>query len=657
MDDATTGMTGQIEHFAWADTPVGERASWPPVLQLIVDVMLASRFPMCVFWGPDLVQIYNDGYVPLFGARHPKALGQPARDCWPEVWDTVGPLLHGALDTGEPVWREDMPFTLLRNGFPEVAYFTFCYSRIGADPGERGVLCINVETTKPVLRELEFRAMADNLANIIYSHASDGTMEWANRRWFEYTRLSEPMSRTIAGWKEIVPADDLALIRGKSAYAFANGEAYEAEIRIKPYGESDEAYRWHLVRAVPMRGPGGEIVRWAGSATDVHGRRVAEKALRERLERDLDREHQASLAFQRAALPQTLPEVPGLTFDAMYEAAGEDALVGGDWYDTFRLADGRVVLSVGDVIGSGLAAAVTMVAVRQAIRGAAQVFPEPVAVLDAADRALRSEQPDRIVTAFLGIYDPLTRMLSYASAGHPPPFVRTADGQVVELTSPDLPLGLRDDKTTAVNRTFVLPEGALLVLYTDGLTEATHDVLEGERRLRDAIATDAVYAAHHPAAAIRERVLAEAADDVAILTVRVGARSERVRHWTFDSDDAETGTRVRRELASILRAAGASASEAADAELVFGELLGNVVRHTAGDAEAALDMTDADPVLHVLDRGTGFTYYARLPTDNMSESGRGLYIAAMLARDVSVVPRPEGGSHARAVLAVRGRRG
>jgi anti-sigma regulatory factor (Ser/Thr protein kinase) len=87
---------------------------------------------------------------------------------------------------------------------------------------------------------------------------------------------------------------------------------------------------------------------------------------------------------------------------------------------------------------------------------------------------------------------------------------------------------------------------------------------------------------------------------------------------------------------------------------VFGELIGNVVRHTNGDAvDVALDLTAGSPVLHVLDRGPGFTYYARLPKDNMSESGRGLFIATALAKDLSVTPRIEGGSHARAVLAVK----
>jgi anti-sigma regulatory factor (Ser/Thr protein kinase) len=107
---------------------------------------------------------------------------------------------------------------------------------------------------------------------------------------------------------------------------------------------------------------------------------------------------------------------------------------------------------------------------------------------------------------------------------------------------------------------------------------------------------------------------------------------------------------VRREIAQALRQYGASDGEIADSELIFSELVGNVVRHTPGEVEVALDLSAGAPVLHVLDRGPGFTFHARLPSDVMAESGRGLYIASMVARDVVVVPRHDGGSHARVVL-------
>ncbi len=172
-------MADQIDEFDWAQSPLGPRAEWPATLRLMVGVALRTRFPMLVFWGRDLVQIYNDAFVPILGARHPAALGQFARDCWPEIWDTIGPLLRETFEAGVPAWGEDMPLVLERNGYPEQTHFTFSYSRIGDEDEEGGVLCTCVETTKSVLRETEFRAMADHIADIVYTHAPDGP--WCGR--------------------------------------------------------------------------------------------------------------------------------------------------------------------------------------------------------------------------------------------------------------------------------------------------------------------------------------------------------------------------------------------------------------------------------------------------------------------------------------------
>jgi serine phosphatase RsbU (regulator of sigma subunit) len=104
-----------------------------------------------------------------------------------------------------------------------------------------------------------------------------------------------------------------------------------------------------------------------------------------------EREQFVSLTFQNEAVAVDLPRVPGIRFEAIYEAGSAEALVGGDWYDAFPLSDGRVVVSIGDVAGSGLYAAVTMVNVRQTLRGVAYVHADPVLMLQAAEATLRSQ--------------------------------------------------------------------------------------------------------------------------------------------------------------------------------------------------------------------------------------------------------------------------
>jgi len=142
-----------------------------------------------------------------------------------------------------------------------------------------------------------------------------------------------------------------------------------------------------------------------------------------------EHEHEVAKEFQRAALPISLPQIPGIRFDGIYVPASRRAQLGGDWYDALQLADGRVVISIGDVAGSGLEAAVIMANVRQAIRGVAQVHADPDLMLEAADRALRSENPDRFVTAFVGVIDPIERTIAYQSAGHPPPLLCSGSGE------------------------------------------------------------------------------------------------------------------------------------------------------------------------------------------------------------------------------------
>ncbi len=331
----------------------------------------------------------------------------------------------------------------------------------------------------------------------------------------------------------------------------------------------------------------------------------------------------------------------------------DEAQVGGDWYDALQLADGRVMVSIGDVCGSGLDAAVAMASVRQVVRGVAQIHADPAMLLDAADRTLQAENPDSLVTAFVGVFDPITSLLSYASAGHPRPFVRANDGTLRDLESDGAPLGLpfRIERTV---RTTEMPLGSMLVMYTDGLTEATRDPIAGEANLRAALADPEVLAAPNVALAIHDAVIPDGArDDVAVLTVNHVARElsrERLTHWSFDSSDSDVAREVRREFLSELKRGGIAGEGIDRAELVFSELLGNVVRYASRWVDITLDWNATTPVLHVLDGGPGFQHVPRLPDSPLAENGRGLFIIDRLTDEFHVNARPHGGSHARAVL-------
>jgi len=239
------------------------------------------------------------------------------------------------------------------------------------------------------------------------------------------------------------------------------------------------------------------------------------------------REHRVASMLQDGALPRTLPDVEGFRFDGHYRAGRTDAAIGGDWFDALVLADGRIVVSVGDVAGSGLEAAVLMGNMRHVIRAAAQVAADPLVMFDVADRTLRSEGEDRMVTAFVGVIDPAAMTMVYASAGHPPALLCTGDGRVTELHAPGPPLGLRD-LSDGGRSTIVLPPGSRLLLYTDGLIEWSRDVAAGEALLQQHFAEAPDPGDSHPAKSLIDAVLPKtgARDDVAALTVTVAQRSD-----------------------------------------------------------------------------------------------------------------------------------
>ena len=146
----------------WSATPLGPVADWPRSLRGAVEIMLASRYPMLIWWGQELIQLYNDAYTPVMGARHPWGLGQPAPVIWSEAWPTVGPLAEAVMREGISTWNERLQIVMTRNGYPEEVYMTFSYSPVRDDDGGiAGLFCACTEETQRVLGERRLRALRD----------------------------------------------------------------------------------------------------------------------------------------------------------------------------------------------------------------------------------------------------------------------------------------------------------------------------------------------------------------------------------------------------------------------------------------------------------------------------------------------------------------
>jgi signal transduction histidine kinase/CheY-like chemotaxis protein len=148
-------MVNMLRAMDWAATPLGAPAAWPESLHLQLNVCFDSPFAIAVWWGPALIQFYNDGYRPILGAtKHPAAFGRPARETWPDIWPTIGPMVDQVMQQGIAVKGDDMPLMLDRNGYLELCNFTFSYSPIRDRDGViHGMFTAAVETTARVAGE------------------------------------------------------------------------------------------------------------------------------------------------------------------------------------------------------------------------------------------------------------------------------------------------------------------------------------------------------------------------------------------------------------------------------------------------------------------------------------------------------------------------
>ena len=351
--------------------------------------------------------------------------------------------------------------------------------------------------------------------------------------------------------------------------------------------------------------------------------------------RAYEREHAIAVRFQEASLPGVLPAVPGLTLSADYRPGNSEATIGGDWFDAFVLDDGRLVVTIGDVLGKGLDAAVTMAKLRQAMRSAAALHPEPLAMLTAAESAVRDVATTTYATALAAIYDPCKRELICSSAGHAGPTILRADGTIVDYAPEGMMLGLRQTESSE-RLTLAVEKGSTLVFFTDGLTESTHDLDEGYRRLHAALAVPPAPTMTNRARALVDHVLggSSATDDIAVLVAHIDG-APLLETWRVPARPEEVAT-VRRAIqkaSQVLRD-----DTRALIELAAGEVVSNAVKYGRGSfVDVTLSIGDDCAVLSVGNEGTPFERREiDLRSVGLAESGRGLALLSDLGFELLV---------------------
>jgi signal transduction histidine kinase/AmiR/NasT family two-component response regulator len=147
-------MGALIRSKDWSKTPLGPVERWPQSLKTVVRIMLTSRQPIWIGWGPELIKLYNDPYKAIVGGKHPEALGQPAAVVWREIWDEIGPRLETAMQKNEGTYDEALLLIMERYGYQEETYYTFSYSPVpGDEGGVGGIICANTADTERIIGE------------------------------------------------------------------------------------------------------------------------------------------------------------------------------------------------------------------------------------------------------------------------------------------------------------------------------------------------------------------------------------------------------------------------------------------------------------------------------------------------------------------------
>lgn len=275
----------------WEQTHLGPAESWPQSLKTTLSILLNSRFPMFLWWGPDLICFYNDAYRPSLGqqGKHPSILGMPARQAWPEIWETIEPLINQVLAGGEATWSENQLIPIFRNGGMEDVYWTFSYSPVEDESGQiAGVLVTCSETTGAVnhLRQLEesedqlsFAIEASELGTFDYAPRSNQFS--ANQRLKQWFGL--PPQSTIElddALDAIAPYDRQRVTEAiQKVLDYSSGGNYDIEYTIvHPRTKAETIVRaqgrsWFDDTHQPYR--------FNGTLQDVTGQALARKKLEE----------------------------------------------------------------------------------------------------------------------------------------------------------------------------------------------------------------------------------------------------------------------------------------------------------------------------------------------------------------------------------------
>jgi PAS domain S-box-containing protein len=284
------GFMGElIRKKDWSSTPVGAPDTWPQSLRTTVNLLLNSKFPMFVWWGPELTTIYNDAYRPIAGEKHPSLLGKSGKESWVEIWGDLGPLVERVF-SGTSTWSDDQVLYMNRHGYIEETYFTFSYSPVMDESGNvGGLFCACIETTEKVMAARKIKENERNLRNTILQSpvamsilkGPNFMVEIANKRMYELWGRGEDelLHRPIF---EGLPEARHQGLEEILLHVYRSGESYTANERPIPLPRKGSVETIYLNFVYePFREGDSTISGILVVATDVTDQVIARRKIEE----------------------------------------------------------------------------------------------------------------------------------------------------------------------------------------------------------------------------------------------------------------------------------------------------------------------------------------------------------------------------------------
>ena len=304
-------MGALMRAYDWSANPLGTPQAWPQSLRTAVRILLNTNHPMFIWWGPKLIQFYNDAYRQTMGPeRHPGALGQGGRECWAEIWDIIGPQIEQVMSGGGATWHENQLVPVTRHGRLEQVYWTYGFSPIDEDDGIGGVLVVCRDVTKEYLAANALREREAELARVqqlgrIGGLEVDLRTGFGNRRSPEYLLIHglppAAADESHEDWVQRIHPDDREATEKIFRDAVA-GDVRDYSVQYRIVRPSDGETRWISVKSTIERDENGKAIRLVGAHTDVTEQVVADLALRQ------SEEQFRKLADQLADLNATLAQ-------------------------------------------------------------------------------------------------------------------------------------------------------------------------------------------------------------------------------------------------------------------------------------------------------------------------------------------------------------